>query len=65
MSKCPTCNSKMSRFMKEKEGSGLLSHVGIKTPLSKTPLFGDKFTKMNNIINSSYSQEINSFQRII
>ena len=55
MSKCPTCNSKMSRFMKEKEGSGLLSHVGIKTPLSKTPLFGDKFTKMNNIINSSYS----------
>lgn len=65
MLKCPTCNSKKSRFMKEKEGNGLLSHVGIKTPLSKIPLFSDKFTKINSIINSSYSQEINSFLRII
>ena len=54
MLKCPTCNSKKSRFMKEKEGNGLLSHVGIKTSLSKIPLFSDKFTKINSIINSSY-----------
>ena len=31
---------KKSRFMKEQEASGLLSSLGIKTPLSNIPLLG-------------------------
>ena len=30
-----------SRFMKEQEAKGLLSNLGIRTPLSKIPLLGD------------------------
>ena len=34
------CNSKISQFIKEQEASGLLSSLGIKTPLNKIPLLG-------------------------
>ena len=34
------CNSKISQFIKEQEASGLLSRLGIKTPLNKIPLLG-------------------------
>ena len=37
-SKCPECIIKKSRFVKEQEAKGLLSNLGIKTPLSKIPL---------------------------
>ena len=37
-SKCPDCGIKKSRFVKEQEANGLLSNLGIKTPLSKIPL---------------------------
>ena len=37
-SKCPVCGIKKSRFVKEQEAIGLLSNLGIKTPLSKIPL---------------------------
>ena len=40
-SKCAICGSKKSRFMKEQEVKGLLSNLGIKTPLSNIPLLGD------------------------
>ena len=33
-STCVVCNSKNSRFIKEQEASGLLSSLGIKTPLN-------------------------------
>ena len=36
--KCPKCGIKKSRFVKEQEAKGLLSNLGIKTPLSKIPL---------------------------
>ena len=36
--KCPVCGIKKSRFVKEQEGKGLLSSLGIKTPLIKIPL---------------------------
>ena len=42
-SKCTVCGSKNSRFMKEQESSGILSSVGIRTPLSKIPVLGDIF----------------------
>ena len=35
---CAVCGSKKLRFMKEQEAKGLLSNLGIKTPLSKLPL---------------------------
>ena len=37
-SKCSDCGIKKSRFVKEQEAKGLLSNLGIKTPLSKIPL---------------------------
>ena len=33
--------SKTSRFIKNQEVKGLLSNLGIRTPLSKVPLLGD------------------------
>ena len=39
-SKCAICGSRKSRFMKEQEANGLHSSLGIKTPLSNTPLLG-------------------------
>ena len=41
-SKCAVCGSKKSKFMKEQEAEELLSNLGIKTTLSKTPLLGDR-----------------------
>ena len=41
LSKCPKCGSKKSRFIKNQEAKGLLSNLGIRTPLSKVPLLGD------------------------
>ena len=34
---CSVCNNKKSGFISKNEGSGLLSSLGIKTPLSKIP----------------------------
>ena len=42
-SKCPICRIKKSRFVKEQEEKGLLSNLGIKTPLSKIPLLNILF----------------------
>ena len=41
LSKCAICGSKKSRFIKNQEAKGLLSNLGVKTPLSKVPIFGD------------------------
>ena len=42
-SKCPVSGIKKSRFVKEQEVKGLLSNLGIRTPLSKTPLLNVLF----------------------
>ena len=34
---CSVCTNKKSRFISKNEGSGLLSGLGIRTPLSKIP----------------------------
>ena len=39
--KCAICGSKKSRFIKNQEEKGLLSNLGLKTPLNKVPLLGD------------------------
>ena len=41
LSKCAICGSKKSRFIKNQEAKGILSNLGIKTPLSKVPILGD------------------------
>ena len=41
LSKCPICGSKKSKFIKEQQAKGLLSNLGIRTPLNKIPLLGD------------------------
>ena len=43
LSKCAICGSKKSKFIKKQEVSGILSSVGIRTPLSKIPVLGDIF----------------------
>ena len=40
LSKCAICCSKKSRFIKDQEAKGLLSNLGIKTPLSKVQYWG-------------------------
>ena len=42
-SKCSTCGGKKSKFMKEQEAEGLLSNLGIRTPLSKILLLNVLF----------------------
>ena len=42
-SKCSDCRMKKSRFVKEQEVKGLLSNLGIKTPLSNIPLLNFLF----------------------
>ena len=41
LSKCTIYNSKKSKFINQQEAKGLLSTLGIKTPLSKIPILGD------------------------
>ena len=36
-SQCSICGNKKSRFVKKQEPKGILSSLGIKTPLSKIP----------------------------
>ena len=42
-SKYSVCGIKKSRFIKEQEAKGLLSNLGIKTPLTKIPLLNVLF----------------------
>ena len=39
-SKCSKCYSKKLKFIKQQEASGLLSSLGIRTPLIQIPLLG-------------------------
>ena len=41
LSTCAICGSKKSKFIKEQQAKGLLSSLGIRTPLNKIPLLGD------------------------
>ena len=41
LSKCAICGSKKSRFIKQQQAIGLLSNLGIRTPLNKIPLLGN------------------------
>ena len=38
---CAIYNSKKSRFIENQEAKGLLSNLGIRTPLSKVPILAD------------------------
>ena len=40
LSKCVVCDSKKLRFIKEQKARGLLSSLGIKTPVNEIPLVG-------------------------
>ena len=41
LSKRAICGSEKSRFIKTQEAKGLLSNLGVKTPLSKVPILVD------------------------
>ena len=40
VSQCAICGSKKSKFIKEQQAKGLLSNLGIRTPLNNIPLLG-------------------------
>ena len=42
-SNCEKCGSKKSIFIKEQQAMGMLSNLGIKTPLSEVPLLNILF----------------------
>ena len=41
ISKCAICGGRKSKFIIKEEVKGLLTKLGIKTPLSKIPVLGD------------------------
>ena len=41
LSKCAIYGRKKSRFIKNQEAKGLLSNLGLRTPLSKVPMLGN------------------------
>ena len=41
LSKCAICGSKKSKFIEQQEAKGLLSNLGLRTPLNKIPVLGD------------------------
>ena len=41
LSTCAICCSKKSKFIKQQEANGLLSNLGLRTPLNKIPVLGD------------------------
>ena len=40
LSKCAICGSRKSKFIKKQDAKGILSSLGIKTPLSKNTFIG-------------------------
>ena len=50
LSKCAICSSIISKFIKEQQAKGLLSSLGLKTPLNKIPLLGDILFLLSIII---------------
>ena len=41
LSTCVICGCKKSKFIKEQQAKGLLSNLGLRTPLNKIPVLGD------------------------
>ena len=46
LSKCAICGSKKSKLIKKQEASGILTSVGITTPLNKILVLGDILFRM-------------------
>ena len=41
LSTCAICGSKKAKVIKEQQTKGLLSNLGLRTPLNKIPVLGD------------------------
>ena len=41
LSTCAICGSKKSKFIKEQQTKGLLSNLGLRTPLNQIPVLGN------------------------
>ena len=61
LSRYDICGSKKSKFIQEQEATGILSSLGLKTPLSKITLLGDIFFECNSIENYKMNDIINKF----
>ena len=47
LSTCAICGSKISKFIKEQQAKGLLSNLGLRTPLNKIPVLGDTLFQLS------------------
>ena len=54
LSRCAICGSKKPKFIKKQEAKGLLSNLGVRTPLSKIQILGDVLPTMLNPIPLNY-----------
>ena len=61
LSKCVICGSKKSKFIKKQEASGILSYVGIRTPLNKIPVLVISYFECNSSENYKMNDIINKF----
>ena len=55
LSKCAICGGRKSKCIKKQGAKGILTSLGIKTPLSEIPLLGDVLIlmyKMNEIVDT-------------
>ena len=50
LSKCAIYSSKISEFIKEQQAKGLLSNLGLRTPLNKIPVLGDILFQLSTIM---------------
>ena len=46
LSTCAICGSKKSKFIKQQEAKGLLSNLGLRTPLNKIPVVFKSLKKL-------------------
>ena len=59
LSKCEVCDSEISKSIKEQEASGLLSSLGIRTPLKEIPLSeGRLLFKSMKQVNTKYKMNV-------
>ena len=58
---CTLGGKKKSTFIKNQEASGLLGGLGIRTPLNNTPLIGDIFLTILEMINLKWMRSLKNF----
>ena len=65
LSNCAIFGSKKSSFIKNQEAKGLLSKLGIKTPLRKVPILGDILFLMGRFLKTLVAKRLIKMNKIV